>query len=356
MPRMKEVPSNPQPSVKSLNVAIGKSEQIKKVVEECATELSVVNTVLKGQIDQPAARPEVAGAIEKSEAVEAKVQDSADALTKVNEALLDEVRERQLLEHQLEALQEREHAARQAALHDPLTSLPNRVLFNDRLEHALAQARRHGWTIAIMFIDLDDFKTINDTHGHEVGDEVLKAMAGRLQKLTREDDTVSRHGGDEFLYLLSDVRGNANAEAIAKKIMGSLSQPCELGGKVVQGLNVKASIGIALYPADALTADDLVRCADRAMHCAKRFRLFGGPERRAHVIVFRLSPRSNLRVACRLPTAIAPKTMRYESLLFPGLGWSPAVAVLLVLGVVIDWFIGARWTQRYVRYETRISR
>ena len=272
MSRIKDMPPTRIPAAESLALAIGKSERIKEVVEECATELSVVNTVLKKQLDESAARPEVASAVQRSEAVEAKVQDSADELTKVNEALAGEVRERQVLEHQLEASRAQEHAARHAAFHDPLTALANRVLFNDRLEHGLAQAKRHGWTIAVMFIDLDAFKAINDTHGHEVGDQVLKTIARRLQKMTREDDTVSRHGGDEFLYLLLELKSVEDASAIARKIIQELSQPCDVLGVGLPGLKVQPSIGIALCPDDAHTADDLVKCADKAMYRAKRDR------------------------------------------------------------------------------------
>ena len=272
MSRVNDVSSPRNSSAKSLTRALGKSERIKAVVEECATELSTVNTVLKDQLDKPTDRAEVASAIQMSEAVEAKVQDSADELTKVNEALVGEVRERQVLEHQLEASRAQEHAARHAAFHDPLTSLPNRVLFNDRLEHGLAQAKRHGWTIAVMFIDLDAFKAVNDTHGHEVGDKVLETIASRLQEMTREDDTVSRHGGDEFLYLLLELKSTADAAAIATKMIQALSQPCNVLEGGIRGLSVKPSIGIALYPANAFTADDLVKCADKAMYRAKRDR------------------------------------------------------------------------------------
>jgi diguanylate cyclase (GGDEF)-like protein len=266
------VPVDPKPLTTSLTEAIGKSERIREVVEECATELFVVNTVLKEQLDRPTAPDEVARAVRNSDAVEAKVQDSADELTALNHALVVEVRERQLLEHQLTASRAQEHAARHAAFHDSLTSLANRVLFNDRLEHGLAQAKRHGWTIVVMFMDLDNFKVINDTHGHEVGDQVLKTIAGRLQTMTREDDTVSRHGGDEFLNLFLGLKSRADAAAIATKIVQSLSRPCDVLADGTPGPSVTPSIGIALYPADALTADDLVKCADKAMYRAKRER------------------------------------------------------------------------------------
>lgn len=301
MSRVKNLAPTRNPSAKSLTQTIGKSERIKEVVKECATDLSMVNTVFKERLPKPTAQAEVASAVQKSEAVEAKVQDSADELTKVNEALVDEVRERQLLEHQLEASRAQEHAARHAAFHDPLTSLPNRVLFNDRLEHGLAQAKRHGWTIAIMFIDLDAFKAINDTHGHEVGDKVLKTIASRLQKITREDDTVSRHGGDEFLYLLSELKSTADAAAISRKMIQTLSQPCELGGDV-PALSVKPSIGIALYPADGLAADDLVKCADKAMYRAKRDR--SG---------FAFSTDSDVTLAAQIPSLSAGRTSQPSS-------------------------------------------
>lgn len=272
MPHAKDRAPAPTRSAKSLTKAIGKSKRIKEVVEECATELSDVNSVLKAQVVRSAAEASVAGAVKKSQVVEAKVQDSADQLAKVNHALVEEVRERHLLEHELEASRAQENAARHAAFHDPLTALPNRMLFNDRLEHGLAQAKRHGWTTAIMFIDLDAFKAINDMHGHEVGDQVLKTMAGRLEKMTRKDDTVSRHGGDEFLYLLSELKSTADAETIARKIIQTMSQPCDVQGNQTLTLSIKPSIGIALFPGDALTADDLVKCADKAMYRAKRER------------------------------------------------------------------------------------
>lgn len=271
MPFLKVPPAGAAPG-RSLTKVIGENERIKDVVEECATELSTVNAVLKEQLDKPVSPSEMAAAVQKSETVEAKVQDSADELAKVNKALLVEARERQVLEDQLEAAHSQQHAARHAAFHDSLTALPNRALFNDHLEHGLAQAKRHDWTLAVMFLDLDGFKAMNDTHGHEVGDKILQTIAGRLQKMTREDDTVSRHGGDEFLYLLLELKKVEDAAAIARKIIRTLSEPCDVLANGTSGLSVKPSIGIALFPADAVTADELVKCADKAMYRAKRDR------------------------------------------------------------------------------------
>lgn len=251
-----------------------KSTRIKDVVEECATELVSVNQALEEGLRKQPAQPTVEGALEKSTAVAEKVDDVARNLATVNVALETEVRERQLLEHELAAAQEQEKAARHAAFHDPLTSLPNRVLFNDRLEHGLAQAKRHDWKIAVMFIDLDGFKAINDAHGHRVGDEVLQTIATRLKGMIREDDTASRHGGDEFLYLLLELGSDADAVTVAQKILQTLGEPIRLGsdGKTLD-LQVGLSIGIAIYPADGAVPEDLVKNADKAMYRAKRERI-----------------------------------------------------------------------------------
>ena len=157
---------------KSLTKVLGQSERVNELVKESADELSSVNVVLKQELAAQDLPPGVENALEKSEAVEDKVQEASEKLTAVNRALEGEVRERDMVEHQLATAIEQEEAARYAALHDVLTGLPNRVLFNDRLEHGIAQAKRHGWTLAVMFIDLDKFKSINDTYGHDAGDAV----------------------------------------------------------------------------------------------------------------------------------------------------------------------------------------
>ena len=255
----------------TLAQALGKNEHIKVLVEEAAEELSSVNVVLKQELAKHESLPKVENAIKKSEAVEGKVQKASGELAVVNRALEGELRDRVMLDHQLAALTEQEEGARHAALHDHLTGLPNRALFHDRLEHGLAQALRHGWNMAVMFLDLDDFKNINDGYGHDVGDAVLRIIAGRLRENTRSDDTISRHGGDEFLYVLMENRDEQDVAAIAQKIIRVIQMPCEIGGGDLNiSLCVKASIGIALFPKDGTTADALVNSADKAMYRAKQ--------------------------------------------------------------------------------------
>ena len=256
---------------KSLARVLGQSEHVKDLVEECAEELSSVNSVLKEEIADRDPLPGIENALEKSEAVETKVQVASDELSVVNKALEHEVAERHVLEHQLAVVTEEGEAARHAAFHDPLTGLPNRVLFNDRLDHALAQAKRNDWTLAVMFVDLDDFKNINDSYGHDVGDGVLQAIAARLKENTRDDDTVSRHGGDEFLYLLMQVRDEQGIKAIVEKIIKAIQAPCDISVRdLVISPSINVSIGISIFPKDGTTSETLVKSADKAMYQAKR--------------------------------------------------------------------------------------
>ena len=152
------------------------------------------------------------------------------------------------------------------AYHDVLTHLPNRKLFTDRLRHSITRARRNGRPVAVMFIDIDHFKTVNDTLGHTAGDELLLEMARRLRDCVREDDTVARLGGDEFTIVLSDLRHPEDAVNIAGKILDAVQEPLSIGSTP---LSVSASIGIALYPADGVDAESLLRNADSAMYRAK---------------------------------------------------------------------------------------
>lgn len=164
------------------------------------------------------------------------------------------------------ALQDNEARMRHMAQHDPLTGLPNRALFSDRLQQALRAAARDGHSAAVMFVDLDQFKPINDVHGHAVGDAVLQTLAGRLVSCVRASDTVARIGGDEFVVLLRNVDGPEGALAVAEKIRGSVREPVRLADRAIQ---CTVSVGAALYPQHG--SDDVTLChhADLAMYAAK---------------------------------------------------------------------------------------
>ena len=159
-----------------------------------------------------------------------------------------------------------EDALRFVATHDALTGLPNRVMFNQRLEHAIMQAKRHRRQLAVLFIDLDRFKVINDTLGHEFGDTLLRDVARRLMQNLRASDSVARLGGDEFVVLLEETSAPMYVAAVAQKLLGTLAQGFWLAGKEY---HVSASIGVSAYPADGETAAGLLKNADIAMYRAK---------------------------------------------------------------------------------------
>jgi diguanylate cyclase (GGDEF)-like protein/PAS domain S-box-containing protein len=152
------------------------------------------------------------------------------------------------------------------AYHDVLTTLPNRLLFRDRISVALAHARRSRRAVAVMFLDLDQFKLVNDTLGHTVGDGLLQAVAERLVQCVRAEDTVARMGGDEFTVLLSDIPDTRAASTVAQKILESISRPIEVDG---HELFITTSVGIAIFPDDGMDPETLLKNADRAMYRAK---------------------------------------------------------------------------------------
>ncbi|PNY79261.1 sensor domain-containing protein [Deinococcus koreensis] len=153
------------------------------------------------------------------------------------------------------------------AQHDALTELPNRVLLHDRTQQALAHHRRHATPFAVVFMDLDHFKHINDTLGHQAGDRLLQLVSTRLGRLLRETDTVSRQGGDEFVLLLAEVQDNHAVRRIIDRVVTALAEPYDLDGQL---LTVTFSIGIALCPDDGQDVDTLMKHADAAMYVAKR--------------------------------------------------------------------------------------
>ena len=152
------------------------------------------------------------------------------------------------------------------ATHDDLTGLPNRTLIRDRISQGIARARREGTQLAVMFLDLDRFKVVNDAYGHPTGDALLRAAARRLTKLVREGDTVARLGGDEFVVLLPDLRRSADAYVVAQKILDAFEQGLPAAGHDV---HVNTSIGVALFPQDGIDVDGLITSADVAMYRSK---------------------------------------------------------------------------------------
>ena len=303
----------------SLGRALKQSENIKETIEQAAGELTSVNKILN-EVKIPVQT--IKKAVAQNENIEHKVTKAADDLNQVNTQLTKEVAERASMEsdladtrtnlteevagragmesdladtrtnlaeevagrvvieskladtkidlanvrEDLSKSQDSEREARKKSLQDPLTGLPNRALFEQALDHGLIQAKRHGWGLAVLFIDIDQFKSINDSYGHDLGDKVLLMVANRLQSSLREEDTVSRWGGDEFVCLLLEVKGEANVIRLAEKMVSRIAEACEFNGTV---LSVKASIGIAIYPADGETDDNLFKNADTAMYEAK---------------------------------------------------------------------------------------
>ena len=162
------------------------------------------------------------------------------------------------------------------AFHDPLTGLPNRLLFNDRLNVALSQVRRHGGNLATLFMDVDNFKSINDTRGHAAGDELLRLIADRLRTCIRQEDTLARFGGDEFVLLVTGIVSEGDASRVSEKILEAIRAPFQLEGRV---LFVTLSVGASVFPMDGHGAEALVKNADIAMYRSKqqgrnRYQLF----------------------------------------------------------------------------------
>lgn len=189
--------------------------------------------------------------------------DSAN-LVEVNEQLIVAALQSQTVAEQAkEALGE---LSKSYAL-DPLTQLPNRVPLTDRFLHAIASAQRQGNCMAVLFIDINGFKTINDTLGHDAGDEVLKHTAHFIASSVRDVDFVCRYGGDEFVVLVTEVAHASDAEVVAQKITAAVTSAFTVANTT---LSVSLSIGIAIYPEDGADAKTLIRCADAAMYQAKR--------------------------------------------------------------------------------------
>lgn len=264
----------------SLKRVINKNEKIKETVKQAATELTSVNEILKKGKEVKIPVQIIKDAITQNKEVEYKVAKAAEDLHQVNTELAKEVAERLVIETELSDMkndlaevrdnlsksQAKEEKSRNDALLDALTGLPNRVLFEERLDYGLIQAKRHGKKLAVLFMDLDNFKDINDSHGHDMGDKVLLTVADRLRSVTREEDTVSRWGGDEFVCLLSEVKQEADVTHLAEMIVKRIVKAVKYKEIVI---SIKISIGIAIFPTDGETADILFKNADTAMYKAK---------------------------------------------------------------------------------------
>jgi diguanylate cyclase len=224
-------------------------------------------TRLRKEIEQ--ARAELAQLHHAARATERRIPRQRVTLLEVNEQLVvAAVRAQTEAEAATDAF---DKLSRSAEL-DALTDLPNRVSLLDRFNRTIAIARRTGTQLALLFVDLNNFKQINDTLGHGVGDQVLRLAAKRLASAVRASDTVSRHGGDEFLVLLPDVSHATDVVQIAVKLIAALEPPTRVGEHV---LRLTASIGISLFPDDGEDARTLIERADAAMYQAKRRGLGG---------------------------------------------------------------------------------
>ena len=187
-------------------------------------------------------------------------------------------------------IKEHQNQLEHIAHYDALTSLPNRVLLADRMRQSMAQSQRRNLSLAVVYLDLDGFKAVNDTHGHNVGDQLLIAVAQRMQEALRDGDTLARIGGDEFVAVLGDLEHPHDCEPVLARLLSAASSPVTVTGNQLQ---VSASIGVTLYPQDAADADQLMRHADHAMYQAKqagknRYHLFD-PSQDAAAKIQRLS-------------------------------------------------------------------
>ena len=202
-----------------------------------------------------------------------KVKSSNADLNDLNQNQLREANERLVIssiraQQMTEAAELANAKISHMAQHDILTGLPNRTLMNDRLEQSIIHAKRYDKQTALMFLDIDHFKHINDSLGHEVGDKLLQSVANRLQTAVRLSDTVSRHGGDEFVILLNEVAGKEDTIQIAQKLSDAMLEPHEICGNT---LRVTVSIGISIYPNNGEDAKTMIRHADIAMYQAKKY-------------------------------------------------------------------------------------
>lgn len=289
--KSKDLKKNKSAKRVSFERVLKKNEKIKETIKGAASDLTTVNDVLK---QEQAPVQDIKIALTQNEDVEHKITKAAKDLKLVNTKLAKELEERVVLEAELAETktdlavvrddlsksQVNEKEAQQIALQDALTGLPNRVSFEQSLDQGLLQAKRHGWGLAVLFMDIDEFKRINDSYGHDLGDQVLQMVANRLRSSLRDEDVVSRWGGDEFVCLLFEIKQEADVIHLAEKAINQIAKACKFDGIT---LSISVSIGVSIYPRDGETADVLFKNADIAMYKAK------GTEKR--VVLFQESGR-----------------------------------------------------------------
>ena len=253
-------------------VALGVGSRLQRVISDPIDDLA--RTMRRVELEQdfeirarPAGRDELGALVKGFNDMLGQIQARELALQRARDELEKRVEERTLeLQEEIDARKRGEETIRHLAYYDSLTGLPNRLLFYDRLGQALTHAARYHRQAAVLFLDLDRFKNINDTLGHAVGDDVLRRVAQRLRECVRAGDTVARLGGDEFPILLEGISGPQDAVTVAEKVVERLKPPLEIEG---QELHVTASLGISLYPADGADAENLLKNADAALYRAK---------------------------------------------------------------------------------------
>lgn len=242
-----------------------------------------VETIIRQQVDRGQPIPaEYDGDIDRWVADRVALHRKADGVPHVQQLSggrwVQSIRHRMpdgcmvVLRSDITHFKERERAAELLAQHDALTGLPNRRVLNDRLLQAVARARRSGEIVAVLLLDLDDFKPVNDQHGHDAGDEVLRLTASRLKACLRITDTVARYGGDEFVVIAECGAATADVSAVAAKISDAIARPIPAmwsSDVDAPAVHISCSIGISQYPRDGDDPDTLIRLADAAMYEAK---------------------------------------------------------------------------------------
>ena len=232
------------------------------------------------------------------------------------------------LTHELREKERIQEAARFLAFYDPVTGLPNRVLLTDRLRLELAHAKRDDARVAIMFIDVDNFKKVNDTLGHVVGDELLEKIATQLRGCLRKSDTVARFGGDEFVLVLPGLQTEDNVSSIAAKVLRLQEEPILLAGS--RKVFVTFSMGVAVYPADGQDGDALLKNADTAMNRAKS-------DGRRRLCIFNAAMNANAAQRLELEADLRHAVARNELVVFYQPQIDPSTNVVIGLEALVRW-------------------